>query len=517
MAYYPISMNQVKQIFQLHRQGVSIKRIASILSMSKNTVKSYLRKTELITLSEEELQAVENPILEDHLRPVSSHEKTNYQEFLQRAEYYAQELSNQKKTHVTRMVLWDEDFRAGHIHLKYSRFCFHLQRYLKSKHPSMVMIHQPGDKMFIDFAGDKLTYIDRSSGLLVRVEVLLLTLGYSNYTLAIGLPSQVKEDVIEGLAKLISRLGGVTSAVVPDNMKTAVTSADRYDPKINESFLDLANYYGMVVMPTRPMKPQDKAKVEVHVNVIYQQVYSRLRNMTFHSLEELNHALFHKVVELNDKVMQDYGVSRRTLFERDEQMHLKPIPLEPYCLVRQAKVTILQNGHAKVKSIGKYLSVPYRLIGQKVTILISNGIARVYHQRQCVATHVISTPGLYVTNRDHLASTHQEYLNNLSPDVLKQKALSIGPEVEIVISAVLKKGLYPEHAYRTCQGILALQFKCERDRFRKCCQVAVANNLISIRYIKHLVTSPHVILTETNPSDGSLPRHQNIRGPENYQ
>ena len=517
MAYYPISMNQVKQIFQLHRQGVGIKRIASTLCISKNTVKSYLRKNELMQLSDEELLAMGNPILEDHLKPISTQERINYQEFLERAEHYVQELSNRRKTHITRMVLWDEDFKAGLIHLKYSRFCYHLQRYLKSKHPSMVMIHQPGDKMFIDFAGDKLHYIDRSSGSQVSVEVLLLTLGYSNYTLAIGVPSQAKEDLIEGLAKLISWLGGATAAIVPDNLKSAVTCADRYDPKINESFLDMANYYGMVVMPTRPVKPQDKAKVEVHVNVLYQQVYSRLRHMTFYSLEELNNALAEKVQQLNENVMQDYGVSRRVLFERDEQSHLKSIPSEPYALVRQAKVTVLQNGHVKVKSIGKYLSVPYRLIGQKVTVLISNGVARVYHQRQCVATHVVTKGGLYITNREHMASAHQEYLNNLSPETLKQKALCIGPEVESLITAVLKKGIYPEHAYKTCQGILALQFKCERARFRKCCEIALSNNYTSLRYMRHLVTSPHVTFSESDTIQGSLPVHHNIRGPENYQ
>ena len=517
MAHYPISMNQVKQIFQLRREGVSIKKIASILAISKNTVKSYLRKTDLLSLSETELLAIGNPILEEHLKPVSTQEKVNYEEFLQRAEHYVQELSHRRKTHVTRMVLWEEDFKAGLIHLKYSRFCHHLQRYLKSKHPSMVMQHRPGDKMFIDFAGDKLYYIDRASGERVAAEVLLLTLGYSNYTLAIAISSQRKEDVIEGLARLFSQVGGVTSAIVPDNMKSAVTSADRYDPKINESFLDMANYYGMVVMPTRPVKPQDKAKVEVHVNVLYQQAYSRLRHITFYSLEELNQGLMEKVNQLNDNIMQDYGVSRRVMFERDEKSHLKALPVEAYSLVRQAKVTVLQNGHIKLKSIGKYLSVPYRLIGQKVTVLISNGIARVYHQRACIATHIVSKGGLYITKPDHLASAHQEYLNNLSPDVLKQKALAIGPEVEALINAVLKKGIYPEHAYKTCQGILALQFKCDKDRFRKCCSTAVANNLTSLRYMRHLVTSPHVTFNAAAPIQTSLPLHDNIRGSENYQ
>lgn len=517
MAYNPISMNQVKQIFQLHRQGVGIKRIAATLGMSKNTVKAYLRNTDLSQLTEDQLLSMANPVLKDHLTPVASQEKMNYQEFLQRAEYYVQELTHRKRTHVTRMVLWEEDFSAGLIHMKYSRFCFHLQRYLKSKHPSMVMRHMPGDKMFIDFAGEKLYYIDRVSGNRIAVEVLLLTLGYSNYTLAIGVPSQKNEHLIEGLVLLFTRLGGVTSALVPDNLKSAVTTPDRYDPKINEAFLDLANYYGLVVLPTRPVKPQDKAKVETHVNVVYKQVYAKLRNCTFYSLEEINEGLLEKIDLLNDNVMQDYGVSRRVMLERDERTHLKPLPSTPYALVRQAKVTVLQNGHIKVKAINKYLSVPYQLIGEKVTVLISNGIARVYHRRECVATHIVTKGGLYLTQRDHMASSHQAHLDNLSPDTLKEKAMAIGPEVHALIILVLAKGQYPEQAYRTCQGILALQFKCERSRFRKSCEIAVANGMISLRYLRHLVESPHVTLTALPESQTTLPLHENIRGAENYQ
>jgi hypothetical protein len=276
----------------------------------------------------------------------------------------------------------------------------------------------------------------------------------------------------------------------------------------------MANHYGVAVLPTRPVKPKDKAKVETHVNVIYKQVYARLRNMTFHSLEELNQALREKVDMLNEAVMQDYGVSRRMLLDRDERSTLKPLPAQAYSLVRQSKPTVSVNGHVKVSSIGKYLSVPYRLIGQKVTVLISNGLARIYHQRECVATHAISGTGLYITESDHMASVHREYLNSLSPDELRRQARVRGPEVESLINAVLSRGIFPEQMYKTCQGILAL--KCERDRFRQCCRWALANNMTSLRYMRHLVGSPHVNLDEDMAPQGKLPSHDNIRGPENY-
>jgi transposase len=516
MAFYPITMNQVKQIHKLRSEGLGIKTIAATLGISKNTVKSYLRKTQQLSLSGELIMATDNPILADQLNSVSAQEQDNYQSFLQRVEYYIKELSNRKRTHVTRMILWEEDFHAGLIHMRYSRFCFHLRRYLKSQQPSMVMIHRPGERMFGDFAGDKLHYVDTDTGKRVHVEVLLITLGYSNYTLAVGIPSQKKQDLAEGVAYLFSWLGGTTAAFVPDNLKSAVTTPDRYEPVINETFLDMANHYDIAVVPARPLKPKDKAKVETHVNVLYQQVYARLRHMTFHSLQELNAALRDKIELLNDAIMQDYGVSRRTLLERDERTHLKALPAQPYCLVKQSKPTVSINGHVKISSIRKYLSVPYRLIGQKVTVLISNGIARVYHQRECVATHAISGGGLYITQADHMSSSHRDYLASLYPDELKRKASIIGPEVENLISAVLNKGLFPEQMFKTCQGILSLYSKNESDRFLKCCRWALANNLTSLRYMKHLMGSHHVNFEEAPRSGAKLPLHDNIRGHENY-
>ncbi len=314
---------------------------------------------------------------------------------------------------------------------------------------------------------------------------------------------------------LFSWLGAVTAALVPDNLKSAVTKADRYEPVINETFLDMANHYGMAVLPARPLKPKDKAKVETHVNVLYHQVYSRLRHKNFYSLEEINQALLEKVTLLNDAIMQNYGVSRKTLLERDERVHLKPLPVQSYALVKQSQATVTVNGHVKISSIGKYLSVPYRLIGQKVTVLISNGVARIYHARECVATHVLSGTGLYITQSDHMASSHREYLESFYPDELKRRALTIGPEVESLIMAILKRGLFPEQTYKTCQGILALHSREASDRFRQCCRWALANNLTSLRYMKHLMGSPHVNFEEVSRST-SLPSHDNVRGPQNY-
>src|SRR5690606_19867770 len=255
--------------------------------------------------------------------------------------------------------------------------------------------------------------------------------GYSNYTLAVALPSQKTEDVIEGLVILITRLGGVTAAIVPDNMKSAVTKPDRYEPVINEKFLDMANYYGLAVLPARPGKPKDKAKVETHVNVLYKQVYARLRNRTFRSLEELNQALSEKVDLLNDAVMQDYGVSRKMLLERDERRVLKSLPDHPYSLVEQAKATVGKNGKVRVKSIGKYLRAPCVLLGLTVRRLTDRVVVRTYNAAQCVAMRAIVTGQFYSSNPGHLLSVHKQFVSSLACDAHRFKAHAILPEVEV--------------------------------------------------------------------------------------
>ena len=170
MAYHPITMNLVKQIIQLQANGVGIKTIAAHLGISKNTVKAYLRRKHKQGLTDQQVISTVNPMLEVDFRLVSEQQRENYEMFLKRAEYYAGELANRKRTHVTRMILWEEDYRAGLIRLKYSQFCDHLKRYLKSKHPSLVMTHRPGEKMFMDFAGDKLYYMEPKTGNRIAVD-----------------------------------------------------------------------------------------------------------------------------------------------------------------------------------------------------------------------------------------------------------------------------------------------------------------------------------------------------------
>ena len=514
MANHLKSMNEIKQVLRLHfERGLAIKTIARELGMSKNTVKEYLRRFSASGLSLESILKQEPSTLSGVLRPEHATVTSRYSEFLERADYYLTELKQHK--HLTKHLLWEEEFTQGRIQYRYSQFCYYLQQYEQSRESTMVLQFDPGDRLMVDFAGDKLYLTDPDSGKLTPCEILILTLAYSHRSFAIALPSQRLEDLLDGLAVGMELLGAVPQGLVCDNMRTAVNKSSRYEPEVNEALLDFANYYGMSVLPTRVRKPRDKSRVEGSVNHVYYQVYARMRHHTYYSLEELNQALRSYCHDFNHRMMKDYGLSREALYQRDEQKHMKPLPDTPYMLVKRYQLKVGQNGHIYLGSKKQHYSVPYRLIGQKVTVVISRSLLKVYHKSECVATHVV-TGQRYNTVEDHLASHHKAHLKSINPQWLASQAKKVGLDTERTITHVLSRTRHPEQNYKTCQGILALEKKHGASRLNEVCAFVLEVDAVSYHYIKRLCESAHFGAAIASPQT-QLPLHANIRGPEGYQ
>lgn len=264
------------------------------------------------------------------------------------------------------------------------------------------------------------------------------------------------------------------------------------------------------MLPARVRKPKDKARVEGSVNHLYSQVYGRLRNQTFHSIEQLNQALEGLCEQFNDRVMKSYGSSRQAIFLRDEIAHMKPLPKAPYLFVKQLSLMVANNAHVNIAKEKQYYSVPYRLIGQRVKLIYSSELVKVYHHGECVATHAI-TGQRYTTVADHMPSHHKAYLNGMSPEYLEKQAQSIGSAVRAVIIYVLGRSMHPEQNYKTCQGILSLAKKHSYTRLNDCCKLALDLNCITLQYIKKQCENIH-FTPEIPPVNTTLPAHQNIRG-----
>ena len=303
-------MSQIKQLLLLHQQGKGKKTIARILGISKTTVKVYLDKLQSLTASDKgakaltiaDLVKLESPLLEARFHPGNpAYKQERYEHLKANLDFYLSEL---KRTGVNKSLLWEEYRRQYPDGYSHSQFCYHLQQQQVASKPSMVLEHKPAEKLFIDFAGKKLSYVGKETGELVGCQVFVACLPYSDYSFAMAVHSQSTEDFLYALTCCLQALGGVPQALVPDNLKAAVIKANRYEPAINRALEDFANHYGTTVVPARAKKPQDKALVENQVKLIYSRVYARLRHMQFFDLRSLNLAIAERVKAHNQTRMQ---------------------------------------------------------------------------------------------------------------------------------------------------------------------------------------------------------------------
>ncbi|MCR6720045.1 MAG: IS21 family transposase [Chitinophagaceae bacterium] len=346
MANQPKGMYQIKQVLEHLSRGTSISKIAGLMNMSRNTVKDYRDKFLLTGISFTQLlehSEVELSLLVKSKPPTAVQcDEKRRKDFTSLLPYFLKELS---RTGVTKQLLWQEylkDFPDGY---RYTRFCCLLSENNGHSDAVMRMIHIPGEVLQVDFAGDKLHYIDRETGELINCEVLVSAMTYSHFMHAIALPSQKQSDFIAGLVKAIHYLGAVPHVIKCDNLKSAVVRPDRYTPEFTEAMEYLAAYYGTTAMAARVAKPRDKASVESAVNVCYLRIYAPLRHQTFYSLEELNHAIAAQLEINNDQLLQGKTYSRRMRFLQDEITQMKPLPAQGYQLKKSTWSKVGKNYH----------------------------------------------------------------------------------------------------------------------------------------------------------------------------
>lgn len=349
-------MSQIKQLLQLHQQGKGIKFIARSLAISKNTVKAYLARTAALPEDIPMLLALEDPVLQARYHAGNPAYKDERFEYLKsRFDYYTRQL---KLVGVNRRLLWQEYLQQQPQGYSYTQFCFHLSQHLLARKPSMVLHHQPAEKLFIDFAGKKLSYTDAATGEVIYCHIFTACLPFSDYSFAMAVRSQCISDFLYALGCCLHQLGGVPRVLVPDNLKAAVTKASRYEPDINRAMEDFANHYHTTVVPARARKPKDKALVENQVKLLYTRVYARLRHRQFFDLHSLNQAIAEKVKEHNQTRMQQKPWSREERFLSAEKQLLSPLPQQLFELKHYRELKVARNNHVYLAQDKHYYSVP---------------------------------------------------------------------------------------------------------------------------------------------------------------
>ncbi len=516
MAGKPKRMSLIKQLLRMHLNGNGYKTIARTLSISKNTVKRYVAKVNEGRVPIKNLLALEDPELEAMFFSGNpAYRDLRYIALKPQLDYYNKEL---KKTGVTRGVLWEEYKTAHPInHYCYSQFCVILRQHRIAAKPSMILEHHPGDKLYIDFAGKPLSYINRDTGEEISVQVFVACLPYSDYGFAMAVPSQKTDDFIHALQSCLKDMGGVPQTLVPDNLKAAIVKASRYEPTINTVLEDFANHYETTVTPARVRKPQDKALVENHVKLIYSRVYAKLRNEQFFDLASLNKAIKEKMQAHNQTRMQRKKYSRVEKFLADEKHTLQPLPEKDFEVKYYKSLKVAHNNHIYLGSDKHHYSVPYTYIGKQTRVIYTRSIVRVYgDDGQSIAVHPRSfKKSGYTTTKEHLCSHHQ-YYKQRSPTYYIQRGYNHSETLYQYINAIFKQDKYPEQLYRTCEGILKLAKQTDNEEFTKALEISMEHTNYSYTFLKRILENKMTQATDQVP-DTPLPEHQNIRGASSYK
>ncbi|MBU2826129.1 IS21 family transposase, partial [Acidithiobacillus ferrooxidans] len=417
---------------------------------------------------------------------------------------------------MTLQLLWEE-YVAAHDEQRvyqYSQFCTHYRAWKGRLKRSMRQNHLAGDKLFIDYAGPTVPVIDPGTGEIRPAQIFVAVLGASSYTYCEATWSQSLSDFLGSHVRALRYFGGVPVLLVPDNLKAAVTKASRYEPEINRSYQDLATHYGAVVLPTRPYKPKDKAKVEVGVQVVERWILARLRHFQFFSLMELNREIRRLLEDLNQRPFKQLPGSRKSTFEALDRPALKPLPAQDYVFAvwKTAKVSI--DYHVEYNR-HRY-SVPYRLAHERVDLLVSARTVEIFHQQQRVASHLREDrQGSYSTLTEHMPKAHQRH-SEWTPGRLLNWALSIGPATRDVVRWQLESKPHPEQGYRSCLGLLSLSRSYGKDRLNTACLRAIKVGSPTTNSVKSILQQGLDQVTETPQKAAPLPAHDNIRGPRYY-
>ena len=447
-------MQGIKKLLRLYIQSeLSVRQIGNALSISKSTIGDYITRFKDSGLTLEDLESkseseIYSLLFKEEQKVSKRHRKKVLPDF-------ASIHLELKKKYVTRDLLWCE-YKSTYPdnHYGYTHFCNLYKAWRKKLLVTMHINHKAGEKTFMDFSGLKWEIIDTKTGLVTKVDIFVATLGASGYTFAEATFNQTKQQLIGACVHAVEYFGGVTEILVPDNLKSAVTKANKYDPAINETFQDMADHYGSVVIPARPYRAKDKAKVELSVKLVQRWILARLRHRKFFSLYELNREIFDLLDYFNNRIIRRYGKSRYQLYLELDKPALKALPAVAYSCreFKYCKVNI--DYHIELE--GNYYSVPYQLSGSEVFAMYTATCVEIIYNNKRVALHSrLYQKGAYSTEEEHMASAHRIYAK-WSPSRLINWAGAIGNYTQQLITTILKSKPHPEMGFRSSIAILQI-------------------------------------------------------------
>jgi len=419
--------------------------------------------------------------------------------------------------HLTLQLLWEEHRQTNPEGYRYSRFCELYQRWRSKLDVVLRQEHKAGEKMFIDWAGATIPVHDRLTGQAWQAPLFVAVLGASSYTFAEAARDQQMESWLRAHVHAFEYWGGIPALAVPDNAKTGVSKAHRYDPDLNPTYYNFALHCGFGIVPARPYKPRDKAKVENAVQLVQRWIVAALRRRKFFSLEELNQAIRELLEKLNQRPFRRREGSRATIFEALDKPALKPLPAEPFDLSEWSRARVNIDYHVVFDS--NLYSVPYNLVHEIVEIRSTPTTVEILHRGARVASHLRSRGrGQTVTNEEHRPKSHRAHLE-WTPSRMVHWAETIGPHTARLFERIMADKPHPEMGYRGCLGIIRLARKYTPARVEAAAERALLTGACRYKSVESILKNSldRQPLPSSLPSPSSTPPHDNIRGSEYFQ
>jgi len=511
-----LSMRKIKEVLRLKYDcGISEREISRSCQVSRSTVADYIRRTAAAGLNWSEASALTQTQLEERLFP-TEHIPSSVKRPPPDCEHIYNELRTYRKFNLTLSQLWLEYKEKHPDGYQYTQFCEYYWRWRKKLDYCLRQEHRGGEKLFVDYS-DGLSIADTLTGEMTLTQLFVSVWGASSYTYAEATLSQTLPDWIGSHGRALEYFGCVPRVLVPDNLKSGVSKACKYEPELNPTYADMAEHYGCAVLPTRPRKPRDKAKVENGVLIAQRWILAVLRHRTFYSLAELNAAISECLERLNTRPLRQAKKSRRELFEAIDRPAALPLPQKAYEFAEWYKARVQLNYHIEVDH--HYYSVPYQLLHEKLDLRLTATIVEALHKGERVAAHVRSqVRGGYTTLPEHMPPSHRYYAE-WNPARFIQWAGKTGEFTARLVERILATRPYPEQGFRACLGIIHLARDYEPARIEAAAERALKFNACSYRSVKTILSTG---LDRQCGSAGQLKipgllPHQNIRGQEYYQ
>jgi len=506
-------MRQLRDILRLRLDaGLSMRQIKDSLRISLGTVQKITSKAEALQLEWPAIEQMDDQQLARAIYPESDTRASTAFQLPDWVEMH-QEL---KRKGVTKHLLWEEYTQAyPNRSYSYPQYCFLYKQWLSKQRRSMRQIHQAGDKLFVDYAGQTVPIVNGHTGEVRIAQVFVAVLGASNYTYCEATWTQALPDWLGSHARAFDFLGGVPKLIVPDNLKSGTTRACRYDPDLNPSYQQLAAHYGVAIMPARPYKPKDKSKAEVGVQIIERWILARLRHQTFFSLAELNQCIQALLVEVNNKPFKQLKGSRQQWFDSLDKPALSPLPRQAYQYTDIKTVKVNIDYHIQYDQ--HIYSIPHHLVGERLELHAKDQLIDIYFHNQRVCSHARQYHPGTTTIPEHMPTRHQKH-HQWSAGRLMNWAKDLGDEVLLWVKTQLNSKQHEQQAYRVCLGLLNLSRQYPSSRLNKACAIANQKQLYRLKQVKSILQSNQdQLLGESKEQLPLLPQaHENIRGPESF-